>query len=186
MKARLLFVVLLFAIYMLSAFGGIAIAAAQDVPEVTPTAEVTLVPTPEPGPVVTPAPVPDLSPVFSAPDPDTVINAAFIALLAAFSTGILSPLTATIVSLVKRIPLGIIQNASGEQINLAVAVVLSVIMWAGSHFGFGQQIVTGYKLLYAVLPILAGAGANYLSNQKVYEAVKGNIPVVGYSRSAGT
>lgn len=168
--------------------GGGLIANAQDVPAIPATSapEVTVVSTPEPGPVVTPVPAPDLSPVFTAPDPDAVINAAFLALLAAFSTGILSPLTATIVSLVKRIPLGIIQSASGEQINLAVAILLSVVMWAGSHFGFGQQIVTGYKLLYAVLPILAGAGANYLSNQKVYEAVKGNMPVVGYSRSANT
>lgn len=161
-------------------------AVAQDAPIETPTAEVTVAPTPEPvvTPVPDPTPAPVVPPVFQAPDTDAVINAAFLALLAAFSTGILSPLTSTLVSLVKRIPLGIVQGASGEQINLAVAVLLSVGMWAGSHFGFGQQVATGYQLLYAVLPILAGAGANFLSNQKVYEALKGNMPVIGYSRSA--
>lgn len=174
--------IILFASWMLGATIGMTVA--QDATSPAPVVTEVVTAEPTPAPVVTPAPVPDVPPVFTAPNPDDVINAAFLALLAAFSTGILSPLTATIVSLVKRIKISFIQNASGEQINLAIAALLSIVMWAGSHFGFGQQVVTGYKLLYAVLPILAGTGANFLSNQSVYEAVKGNIPVIGYSRTA--
>ena len=180
---RKLLIPILFIGYLLGLFGGWSFAAAQDTPLVTPTPEVTVAPTAEPVPVVTPVPVPDVSPVFTAPDPDAVINAAFLALLAAFSTGILSPLTSLIVQLVKKIPLLFIQKASGDQINLAIAFLLSLGMWGGNHFGYGQQIVTGYKLLYAVLPILTATGANYFGSQAVYETVKGKIPLAGTART---
>lgn len=187
MKSRnlFLFAFVVYIVFMLAAI--ITPTRAQDA---EPTAEATQVIS---LPVVTPAPNDsgvtvdnpdsDAPPVFQAPNPDEVANAAFLALLAAFSTGILSPLTTLLVSLVKRIKLPIIQAATGDQINLAIAVLLSLIMWGANRFGYGPQVTTGYKLLYAVLPILMGIGGSYLSSQAVYNGVKGKMPVVGYQRT---
>ena len=151
MKSRNLFL-FFFAVYI--AFMLAAIVRPAHAQDATPTADATEVVS---VPVVTPAPddngvnvdnpAPTEPPVFNAPNPDEVANAAFIALLAAFSTGILSPLTVVIVSLVKRIKVGVIQNATGDQINLAVAILLSLIMWGANRLGYGPQISTGYKLL---------------------------------------
>ncbi len=130
-----------------------------------------------------PAPVP---PVFTAPDINEVLNAGLIALLAAFSTGILSPLTSPIVSILKRLTANIpfFTGLSGDHWNLLVALILSLLVWGATSLGFAQELNTVYRLLYAILPIVTGIGANYAGNKAVYSATKGSVPIVGYSRSA--
>lgn len=187
MKSRNVFLIL-FVVYV--AFMLAAIVRPAHAQDATPTAGDSVItvitPAPNDSGVNADTPAPSEPPVFNAPNPDEVANAAFIALLAAFSTGILSPLTVVIVSLVKRIKLGFIQAASGDQINLAVAILLSLVMWGANRLGYGPQISTGYKLLYAVLPILMGIGGSYLTTQAAYNSVRGKMPVVGYARTKGT
>lgn len=149
----------------------------EPTPTVEPTAEPTLPPVPEPG-----ENPPGTEPVFEAPAPDSVLTALVTALVAALSTAIASPLTATVVSLLKRIPA--FAGFSGEQLNLGVASLLTLVMWGAVALGYGTQADTAYQLLYAILPILFGIGGNFAGNKAVYNAASRNsVPVVGYSRS---
>lgn len=127
---------------------------------------------------------PDTAPVFTPPQPADVWQTVLTALFAIFASAIASPLTSPIVSLVKRIPVPFIQGLTGDQLNLGVAGVLSLIMWGAVAVGFGKEADTVYQLIYAVLPILVGAGSNFVGNQSVYKfGVKKSIPVLGYSRT---
>lgn len=168
---------------------GLAIAPvihAQDAPAATPepTAEATPVPTAEPPiiPVEPPAPV---APVFTPPALPDAIQAFLAALVAIFAAALASPLTAPLVSLVKRIP-GL-DKYSGEVINLAVAVLLSAILWIGQALGLVGQIDTAYRLIYLLLPFLSGIGSNFVSNQAVYQfGVRQNMPIIGFQRTPST
>lgn len=145
-------------------------------PTVEPTAEPTLPPVPEPG-----ENPPGTEPVFESPAPSDVLSALVTALLAALSTAIASPLTATVVSVLKRLPA--FANFTGEQLNLGVASLLTVLMWGAVALGYGAQADTVYQLLYAILPILFGIGGNFAGNKAVYNAANRNdVPVVGYQR----
>lgn len=149
----------------------------EPAPTVEPTAEPTLPPVPEPG-----ENPPGTEPVFESPAPPDVLNTLVTALTAALSLAIASPLTATVVSLLKRVPA--FERFTAAQLNLGVASVLTMIMWGAVALGYGTQADTVYQLLYAVLPILFGVGGNFLGNKAVYEAAKRNdVPVLGYSRS---
>lgn len=168
------------------------IARAQDAtPEATdvvitlPTLEPTPVVdvTPEP-PIIVDEPPAPVAPVFEAPALQDVVRAAIAALVAIFAAAISSPLTAPLVSLIKRIQIPFIQSLGGNEINLLVALGLSGILWVGQVFGYGSQVDTGFKIVYALLPFLAGTGSNFLSNQALYAVgVKQDIPVLGYMRS---
>ncbi len=130
-------------------------------------------------------PPPDTAPIFTPPDPAVVWQAALTALLAMFASAIASPLTAPLVSLIKRIPL--LKEVPGEQINLVVAIILSVVMWGAVALGFGKEADAIYQLAYAVLPVLVSIGSGFVSTQGVYQyGVKKNIPVLGYARTPET
>lgn len=163
----------------------IAPAVAQDVSTPAPevTVEPTAVATSEP-PIVVDEPPAPVAPVFEAPALPDAIQAFVAALVAIFAMAIASPITAPLVSLIKRIDLPFIQNLKGNEINLIVAVLLSAILWIGQLVGFGSQVDTGFKLVYALLPFLSGAGSNFISNAAVYSVGKRNdMPILGYSRS---
>lgn len=124
----------------------------------------------------------ETAPVFTPPAPGDVANGALLALLSLFATAIASPLTAPIVSVLKRVPF--LQQFNGDQLNLGVAMILSVVAWGAASLGFAGQIDSVYRLIFAVLPILTGAGGNFIANQSVYKfGVKRSIPVLGYSRT---
>lgn len=129
--------------------------------------------------------VPAESPPFTAPGINDVTNAAYLALLAAFSTAIASPLTSVIVSILKRLPVKFIQDMKADQINLIVAVILSGLTWGASLLGLTTHLDTVFKVLYALLPIVAGVGGNYLANKAVYEKVyrPAAIPIAGFSKT---
>lgn len=130
-----------------------------------------------------PPPVP---PVFEAPDLNEVIQAGLLALLAAFSTGILSPLTAQVVQLFKVLTkdLPYFKNWSGDAWNLSVAILLSAVVWGAAALGFSQQLNTIYGVLAALLAILLPTGVNFVYNRAVYNFAKSRkIPLAGYSRT---
>jgi hypothetical protein len=129
--------------------------------------------------------VPVEQPPFTAPDIGDVTQAAFLALLAALSTAIASPLTAVLVSILKRVPLPFVQKLTGDQANLIVAVILSVLTWGASLLGLTDHLNTIFKLLYAVLPIISGAAGNYLANKAMYQKVykPAAVPIAGHSKS---
>lgn len=166
-------------------FVGMALAQESTAEFPTPTAEATVEPTAEPTLPPVPEPgenPPGTEPVFEAPAPESVLTALVTALVAALSTAIASPLTATVVSLLKRFPA--FDRFSGEQLNLGVASILTLVMWGAVALGYGTQADTAYQLLYAILPILFGIGGNFAGNKAVYSAASRNdVPVVGYSRS---
>lgn len=103
-----------------------------------------------------------------------------IALAAIFAAAMSSPLTVTVVSLVKRLPF--LSAVPAQQLNLAVAALLSLIYWGAGVLGFSIQLETVAQVILALVPIFAGTLVNYSSNQGVYNSVKG-MPIVGYSRS---
>lgn len=129
--------------------------------------------------------VPVEQPPFTAPDIGDVTQAAFLALLAALSTAIASPLTAVLVSILKRVPLPFVQKLTGDQANLLVAVILSGLMWGAQLLGLTNELNTVYKLLYAILPILTGISANFLANKAVYRKIykPAAVPIAGHSNS---
>lgn len=157
------------------------VATAQENPAPEPTVEVTAIPTSEP-PIVADEPPAPTAPIFTAPAFNDALQAFMAALVAIFATAIASPLTASLVSLLKRIPA--LANVQGNVLNIVVAVLLSAVLWLGQVFGFAGQVDTAFKFVYAVLPFLVGIGANYLSNAAVYSvAKKSDMPVIGYARS---
>lgn len=161
------------------------VVSAQDVTdEPAPTLVIiTPGPTSEP-PIVVDEPPAPVAPVFEAPAFNDALQAFLAALVAIFASAIASPITAPLVSLIKRIPIPLFQNMSGQVVNVLVALVLSAVFWVGQVFGFSAQVDTAYRLVYALLPFVAGAGANFLSNAAVYSVGKNNkMPVLGYQRS---
>lgn len=140
-------------------------------------------PTSEP-PIVVDEPPSPVAPVFEAPAFNDALQAALAALVAIFASAIASPITAPLVSLIKRIPIPLFQNMSGQVVNILVALVLSTVLWVGQIFGFGGQVDTAFKLVYALLPFLSGVGSNFLSNAAVYSVGKNNnMPVLGFQRT---
>lgn len=117
---------------------------------------------------------------FVPPSPDVVVNGVLTALAAIFAAAMSSPLTVTVVSLVKRLPF--LSAVPAQQLNLAVAALLSLIYWGAGVLGFSIQLETVAQVILALVPIFAGTLVNYSSNQGVYNSVKG-MPIIGYSRS---
>lgn len=170
---------------------------AQDVS--TPTSEATQEATEEP-PLIIDQPIDEpivevpeeTPPVFTPAAPNDVFNGALLALFSLFASAIASPLTALIVSVLKRVPPFNVKNAdgsykiSGDQVNLFVALLLSVISWTAASIGFAGQLDSIYRIIFLVLPVLTGAGGNFVANQAVYEFGKRkNIPVLEYARTTG-
>lgn len=138
-------------------------------------------PTAEP-PIVVDNPPAPTAPVFEAPAFGDAVQALEAALVAILATAIASPITAPLVSLVKRLPF--LATVPGNVINLGVAIVLSAVMWLGQAFGLAGQVDTAFKLLFVLLPFISGIGSNFVSNQAVFKAgVKQNVPVLSYQRT---
>jgi hypothetical protein len=129
---------------------------------------------------------PNIPPV---PDFEEVYSAGYAALIAVFA-GLVSFLATTpLISILKSIPPFNLKNSAGEplltgdQINLIIAILFSAITWGATALGYREQITTLWKLVFAMLPILAGASANYFANRKAFGVIKGKMPIAGYSRT---
>lgn len=170
--------------------------------EVTPTVDVTVEsPTPEATeapPLIIDQPLDepiaqppsDTAPVFTPPSPIEVLNGVILAFLSYFVMQAASPLTAAVVSLLKRVPwVGDVDTDgnprfSGQQLNFGVAILLSVVTWGAAALGLAGQLDTVFSLILVALPVLTGAGGNFIGNRKVFNwGVKNNVPVLSYTRS---
>lgn len=120
--------------------------------------------------------------VFSPPTPETVADGLIALMISIFAGAMVSPVTAPVVSIVKRLPF--LSGFSGDQLNLAVAMVLSVLTWIAGIFGLAPQLDTLFQVIVALSPVFAGLFVNYASNQGIYQWAKGKrMPMVGYART---
>jgi hypothetical protein len=120
--------------------------------------------------------------VFTPPTPETVADGLIALLLSVFAGAIASPVTMPIVSVVKRLPF--LDGFSGDQLNLAVAMLLSVLTWLAGVFGLAPQLDTLFQVIVALSPVFAGLYVSYASNQGLYRwANSKNMPIVGFART---
>lgn len=180
------------------------VTATVEAPAETVTPEATLVvvePTVE-APVIIDQPIDDpvvepptgTNPIFDPPSPLDVFNGTLLAFFSYFVSRGGSPLTAAVVSLLKRVPYfgdvvgtdeagNPLYRFNAHQLNLGVAMFLSVLVWGAAALGLSNGLNTIFELLLVSIPVLTGAGGNFIGNQKVYEwGKRKHVPILGYSR----
>lgn len=175
-------------------FAAVFTVSADDSPEATPTVEAVVAVTQEPtGDVVNnpnPSGNPDDPYKLPIPQPDEVANKGLEALFALFSGLITFLATTPLVSLLKvYVPPFNLKNKDGEylftgdQINLIVAIIISLATWGATLIGYGTQVTAAWEILFRSLPVLASVTGVYFGTQTYYNTVKGKMPLVGYSRT---
>lgn len=142
-------------------------AMAQDsTPEATPDA-----------PVVT-----DTEPFPEVPTVDVLSASLLTLIIAAVGGYVSSPITVTLVSLLKRIP-GIDQ-IKGDVLQYAVAGLLVTIILVARQLGYADQLRGTLDFIQQAIVLIVGFTGAIKSSDAVYaSAVKNEWAVLGYKRS---
>lgn len=128
------------------------------------------------------------------PAADEIANKGLQSLAAMFSGLLVFIASTPLVSLLKvYIPPFNMKNKDGEyrfsadQINLFVAIVISLATWGATLIGYGKQINAAWDILFRILPVFAAATGIYIGNQVGFSmASKVRMPIVGTSRTKAT
>lgn len=101
------------------------------------------------------------------------------AVLGAFGA---APVTTTLVSILKRIPL--FASVQSQAITFGVALVIWVLAAIAEHFGFRTDFNNFLDLVTGIAPLLFAFITTTIAAHYIFNAAHAaNVPIVGYSRS---
>lgn len=135
--------------------------------------------------VITPALAQDTTPtppVLDVPTPEQLAQTLASAFLTALAVVLASPVTSAAVSLVKRLPVKFIQDASGEVLNMTVATVLVLLVWGAQFLGVRAELDTLFKVILALAVPTVGVISAARSSAGWYNNVAAGLPLLGTGR----
>lgn len=153
----------------------VVIEATEEVTEVAaPLPEPTPADPTDEDPAPAPSPLPDV-------DPDAAGSLLITTILAIVGAVASSPVTTTIVSLLKQIPA--LNRISSKTLAFTVACVLWVVIALSDALGFRIQLDSLATFIQTGLPTLVGFVVTLFGGSWVYNAAATqNVPLLGYQR----
>lgn len=121
-------------------------------------------------------------PLLDVPTPDDLAGGLLNFFMVALAAVLASPVTSTVVALVKRLPIKWIQDASGQALNMSVAILLVLAVWGAQIIGAREQLDTLFKIILALGTVAVGTTFAARSSQGYYQNVASGLPILGTSR----